>query len=139
MRQPTFKREKLFGEGRSRPLDRNAKVRVMHLARMLVRRTSRGNTTGGLPPSIWTCFRRYLWGFHNAKSGRCFPSLARIAEAAGCARSQSRAPLPRLRRSGHDVVQSTTAGSRMVGGPRRDGRAGAADVERLSLRGYYQV
>jgi hypothetical protein len=28
-----------------------------------------------------------LWGFHNAKSGLCFPSYERIAEAAGSARS----------------------------------------------------
>jgi hypothetical protein len=28
-----------------------------------------------------------LWGFHNAASGRCFPSYEAIADAAGCARS----------------------------------------------------
>jgi Helix-turn-helix domain len=28
-----------------------------------------------------------LWAFHNAKSGLCFPSYEKIAEAAGCARS----------------------------------------------------
>jgi len=28
-----------------------------------------------------------LWGFHNAQSGRCFPSYERIAERADCARS----------------------------------------------------
>jgi hypothetical protein len=28
-----------------------------------------------------------LWGFHNARSGLCFPSYAAIAERAGCARS----------------------------------------------------
>jgi hypothetical protein len=28
-----------------------------------------------------------LWGFHNARSGLCFPSLAKIAEAARCAPS----------------------------------------------------
>ena len=28
-----------------------------------------------------------LWGFHNARSGLCFPSYEKIAEAAGCARS----------------------------------------------------
>ena len=28
-----------------------------------------------------------LWAFHNAKSGLCFPSYERIAEAAHCARS----------------------------------------------------
>ena len=30
---------------------------------------------------------RLLWAFHNAKSGLCFPSYEKIAEAAGCARS----------------------------------------------------
>ena len=28
-----------------------------------------------------------MWGFHNAKSGLCFPSYEKIAEAACCARS----------------------------------------------------
>ena len=28
-----------------------------------------------------------LWGFHNARSGLCFPSYEKIAERAGCARS----------------------------------------------------
>jgi hypothetical protein len=32
-------REKVFGDGRPRPLDRNAKVRVMTLVRALMRRT----------------------------------------------------------------------------------------------------
>ena len=31
--------------------------------------------------------RRLLWGFHNARSGLCFPSYEKIAERAGCARS----------------------------------------------------
>ena len=28
-----------------------------------------------------------LWGFHNSRSGCCFPSYERIAEKADCARS----------------------------------------------------
>jgi hypothetical protein len=28
-----------------------------------------------------------LWGFHNSRTGCCFPSYERIAERAGCARS----------------------------------------------------
>ena len=28
-----------------------------------------------------------MWGFHNARSGLCFPSYEKIAERAGCARS----------------------------------------------------
>ena len=28
-----------------------------------------------------------MWGFHNARSGLCFPSYETIAERAACARS----------------------------------------------------
>ncbi len=38
------RREKLFGDGRPRPMDRNAKARVMVYARALMRRTEVGNT-----------------------------------------------------------------------------------------------
>ena len=41
-RRASRKREKMFGEGRPRPLDRNAKARIMHLARCLSRRRQRG-------------------------------------------------------------------------------------------------
>ena len=36
------RREKLFGDGRPRPMDRNAKTRVMVYARALMRRTEAG-------------------------------------------------------------------------------------------------
>ena len=36
------RREKMFGLGRPRALDRNAKVRIMHWARCLARRTQKG-------------------------------------------------------------------------------------------------
>ena len=39
-------REKMFGMGRPRSLDRNAKVRIMHLARCLSRRTDKGKAYG---------------------------------------------------------------------------------------------
>jgi hypothetical protein len=41
-----------------------------------------------------------LWAFHNAKSGVCFPSYERIAEAAGCARSTVAEALKALEDSG---------------------------------------
>ncbi len=41
-------REKVFGPGRPRPMDRNAKVRIMHLARCLKRRTEKGKHYGVL-------------------------------------------------------------------------------------------
>jgi Helix-turn-helix domain len=81
------RREKVFGLGRPRALDRNAKVRIMHWARCLNRRTERGRAYGQLTAKAVAVLEALLWAFHNAKSGLCFPSYEKIAEAAGCARS----------------------------------------------------
>ena len=80
-------REKMFGMGRPRALDRNAKVRIMHLARCLSRRTEKGKAYGQITAKALAVLEALLWGFHNAKSGLCFPSYERISGAAGCARS----------------------------------------------------
>jgi hypothetical protein len=81
------RREKMFGLGRPRALDRNAKVRIMHWARCLARRTERGRAYGVITAKALAVLEALLWGFHNARSGLCFPSYERIAEAAHCARS----------------------------------------------------
>jgi AraC-like DNA-binding protein len=81
------RREKMFGLGRPRALDRNAKVRIMHLARCLSRRTEKGRAYGVVTAKAMAVLEAMLWGFHNAKSGLCFPSYETIAEAAHCARS----------------------------------------------------
>jgi hypothetical protein len=81
------RREKMFGLGRPRALDRNAKVRIMHWARCLARRTEKGRAYGVITAKALAVLEALLWAFHNAKSGVCFPSYERIAEAAGCARS----------------------------------------------------
>src|SRR3954454_11043662 len=81
------RREKMFGEGRVLPLDRNAKARIMTLARALMRRTGEGKHYGLLTAKFVAVLGALLWGFHNAGSGRCFPSYERIAEKADCARS----------------------------------------------------
>ena len=81
------RREKVFGSGRTRALDRNAKARITHLARCLMRRTEPGRAYGQITAKAFAVLQALLWGFHNAKSGLCFPSYERIAEAAGCARS----------------------------------------------------
>ena len=81
------RREKLFGVGRPVALDRNAKARIMHLARCLSRRTEPGKAYGVVTAKALAVLEALLWAFHNAKSGLCFPSYERIAEAAGCARS----------------------------------------------------
>ena len=81
------RREKLFGDGRPRPMDRNAKTRVMVYARALMRRTEAGKAYGQITAKALAVLEALLWGFHNAKSGLCFPSYEKIAEAACCARS----------------------------------------------------
>jgi hypothetical protein len=80
-------REKMFGLGRPRALDRNAKVRIMHWARCLSRRTEKGRAYGVVTAKALAVLEALLWAFHNAKSGLCFPSYEAIAEAAHCARS----------------------------------------------------
>jgi hypothetical protein len=80
-------REKIFGQGRPRALDRNAKVRIMHWARCLSRRTEKGRAYGVVTAKALAVLEALLWSFHNARSGLCFPSYETIAEAAGCARS----------------------------------------------------
>ncbi len=80
-------REKMFGLGRPRTLDRNAKVRIMHWARCLSRRTEKGRAYGVVTAKALAVLEAPLWAFHNARSGLCFPSYETIAEAAHCARS----------------------------------------------------
>ena len=86
-RSRRWRREKVFGTGRPRALDRNAKVRIMHRARCLARRTEKGRAYGQITAKAVAVLEAILWTFHNAGSGLCFPSYERIAEAAGCARS----------------------------------------------------
>jgi CRP-like cAMP-binding protein len=85
--RPRKNREKMFGLGRPRALDRNAKVRIMHWARCLSRRTEKGRAYGQITAKAVAVLEALLWAFHNAKNGLCFPSYEKIAEAAGCARS----------------------------------------------------
>lgn len=81
------RREKVFGDGRPRPLDRNAKVRVMACVRALMHRTEKGKAYGQITAKAKAVAEALLWGFHNANTGLCFPSYEKIAEKAGCARS----------------------------------------------------
>jgi hypothetical protein len=97
---PRHGREKMFGLGRPRALDRNAKVRIMHWVRCLSRRTEKGRAYGVVTAKALAVLEALLWAFHNAKSGLCFPSYERIAEAAGCARSTGAEALKALEEAG---------------------------------------
>jgi hypothetical protein len=98
--QKSKRRERLFGEGRAIPLDRNAKARIMVLARALMRRTGEGKHYGVLTAKFVAVLGALLWGFHNAQSGRCFPSYERIAEKADCSRASVYSAIHALERAG---------------------------------------
>src|ERR1700691_4236460 len=94
-------RTSLFGSGRPMPLCREGKVRVEHLARCLSRHRGAGEAYGSkITPKVLDVLHELLWSFHNAKSGLCFPSYERIAEAAGVARSTVAEALKALERAG---------------------------------------
>jgi hypothetical protein len=78
------RREKLFGDGRLLPLDRNAKIRIMTLARALSHRTEERKHYGVLTAKFLAVLNAILWGFHNSQSGKCFPSYDTIANKADC-------------------------------------------------------
>jgi hypothetical protein len=94
------RREKMFGEGRVLPLDRNAKARIMVYARALMRRSGQGKHYGALTAKFVAVLGALLWGFHNAASGRCFPSYERIAEKADCSRATVYSAIHALERAG---------------------------------------
>ena len=80
---PRPRREKVFGDGRPRPLDRNAKVRIMTLPAPSCAGPRRASITAKITAKALAVLEALLWGFHNARSGLCFPSYETIAEAAG--------------------------------------------------------
>jgi DNA-binding FadR family transcriptional regulator len=82
------RREKVFGAGHAVPLDRNAKCRIAAYARAWTARNRQpGQHKGPITRAFLEVLQALLWGFHNSRSGVCFPSYEAIAERAGCARS----------------------------------------------------
>jgi hypothetical protein len=82
------RREKVFGPGRAVPLDRNAKARIAAYARAWSRlHRQDGQHKGPLTRAFLGVLEALLWGFHNSRSGCCFPSYERIAEQAECSRT----------------------------------------------------
>jgi hypothetical protein len=79
------RREKVFGEGPRVPLEREAKVRIMHLARALTHKTEPGKHYGVLTGKFVDVLHAMLWLIHDGRSGQCNPSYETIAGKAGCA------------------------------------------------------
>ena len=120
------RREKVFGDGRPRPLDRNAKARIMHRARALMHRTEKGKAYGQITAKALAVLEALLWGFHNARSGLCFPSYEKIAEKAGCARSTVAEALKALEAAGLLVVGAIASSAYASVAPTCSARWGAA-------------
>jgi hypothetical protein len=81
------RREKVFGQGRCHPLDRNAKARIIVYARAWsIRHKRPGQHRGPLTRATLEVLEALLWGFHNSRDGRCFPSYESIAARAQCCR-----------------------------------------------------
>ena len=81
------RREKVFGHGGGQPLDRNAKARIMVYARAWSARHRRpGQHRGPLTRATLEVLEALLWGVHNSRDGRCFPSYETIALRAQCCR-----------------------------------------------------
>ncbi len=83
-----MRRQKVFGPGRTVPLDRNAKVRIAAYARAWsAQHRQPGQHRGPITRTFLEVLQALLWGFHNSRSGCCIPGYDSIAAKAGCARS----------------------------------------------------
>ena len=72
----------------------------MVLARALSRRTEPGKHYGLITAKFVAVLNVLGFGFHNAASGRCFPSYERIAEQADCSRATVYNAIHALERAG---------------------------------------
>ena len=81
------KREKLFRTRPGIPLDRNAKARIMAYARGYNAKHKRaGQPHGPITRAFFDVLEALLWGFHNSRTGQCFPGYEAIAAKARCCR-----------------------------------------------------
>ena len=70
------------------PLDRNAKARILAYAKAWSARHKQPRQhKGPITRAFLEVLEALLWGFHNARTGCCFPSYEAIAAKAECARS----------------------------------------------------
>ena len=82
------RREKVFGPGRAVPLDGNPRrpgLSPTPRAWSARDRESRP-TKGPITRTFLEVLEALLWGFHNSRSGVCFPSYEAIAAKAECHR-----------------------------------------------------
>jgi hypothetical protein len=77
----------VFGPARGIPLDGNAKARLKAFVQGYnARYRQQGQHRGPITRAYMEVFEAMLFGFHNSKTGLCFPSYETIAEKAKCCR-----------------------------------------------------
>jgi hypothetical protein len=96
------RREKIFGPAPSHPLDSQAKTRLWAEAKAYnAAHKQKGQHWGPLTRTTMTVLRVLLWQFHDADgSGRCFPGVNRIADAADCCRDSVNVAIKALESAG---------------------------------------
>src|SRR5271169_5906282 len=81
------RREKVFGTGPAIRLDRNGKYRLLAFADgWNAKNRQPGQHRGPITRAFMEILKVMLFGFHNDKDGRCFPSYEAIAARAKCNR-----------------------------------------------------
>jgi hypothetical protein len=81
------RREKVFGPGRAVPLDGNQKARIAAYAKAWSARNKQPRQhKGPITRAFLEVLEALLWGFHNSRSGVCFPSYEAITAKAECHR-----------------------------------------------------
>src|SRR3954454_23867930 len=81
---PLYHRGSQFGPPERRKLDRNMRVRILHLAIALDRRTKQPRQHGGILKRTGVeVLRILLFTFLNMQTGACFPSHEQISRPAG--------------------------------------------------------
>jgi hypothetical protein len=80
-------REKIFGTRPGAPLDGNAKARLVAFAEgWTVKHKTPKQHRGPITRAFMEILKAMLYGFHNSKTGYCFPSYEAIAARAKCNR-----------------------------------------------------
>jgi hypothetical protein len=103
-RQRAFRktpREKVFREKPGIPLDGNAKARIYAYAKGYnAKHKRKGQHRGPITRTFFDVLKTLLWGFHNSRTGHCFPSYETIAEKAECCRDTVYEAIHALEESG---------------------------------------
>jgi hypothetical protein len=66
------------------PLDNASKYRILAQLKPLLRKSQKFKHYGLITDKVYEVARTLLLDFHNSKTGLCYPSIGRIAQAANC-------------------------------------------------------